>query len=68
MVGECFPLRRHDHSPMKTIAGSILILAAAVLLQPTMENQNRLDEVVLFAGPVFLFGLVLMIGGLRSKS
>ena len=53
---------------MKTIAGSILILAAAVMLQPVVENQNRLDEALVFAGPSLLFGGILLFVGLKSKS
>jgi hypothetical protein len=53
---------------MKTIAGSILVLAAAVLLQPAAEDHNRLDEAIVFAAPVLIFGLVLLVSGLRTKS
>ena len=53
---------------MKTIAGSILILAGAVLLQPAVESSNRFDEAIIFAGPVTILGVILMIVGLKSKS
>jgi formate-dependent nitrite reductase membrane component NrfD len=51
---------------MKAISGSILILAAAVLLQPAVENDNRLDEAIVFAAPFLLVGLFLLFGGQKK--
>lgn len=53
---------------MKTVAGSILVLAAAVLLQPAAGNPNRFDEAIVFAAPVLIFGIALMVVGLKSNS
>jgi hypothetical protein len=53
---------------MKTIAGSILVLAGAVLLQPAARNHHQIDEALVFATPFLLAGIILMIVGLRSDS
>ena len=51
---------------MKAIAGSILMLAGAVLLQPAVENDHLLDEAVPFSAPFLLVGIILLVAGLRS--
>ena len=53
---------------MRTIAGSILILAGAVLLQPAASNHHHLDTALPFAAPVLIVGFVLMIRGLKTNS
>ncbi|QQL44601.1 hypothetical protein [Sulfuriroseicoccus oceanibius] len=53
---------------MKSIAGSILVLAAAILLQPVIENFSRMGEAMLFAVPVLIFAVAYLIAGLRSES
>lgn len=49
---------------MKIIAGSILILAAAILMHPV--DYSRMEAASIFASPVFLFGIVLIILGFKS--
>ena len=52
--------------PMRIISGSILVLAAAVLLQPAIAEKHHFDEAIIFAIPVLLVGVALMISGLKK--
>ena len=61
------PKLNSTQDSMKSIAGSILVLAAAVLLQPAVENSYKFDEAILFAGPVLIVAVFFLIAGLGSK-
>jgi hypothetical protein len=53
---------------MKTISGSILILAAAVIFQPAIVNFAKADEAMVFVAPIFIMGVALLGIGLKTRS
>lgn len=52
---------------MKMISGSIVLLAAAVLWAPAIENTHRMDEAMVFAAPAALLGIVMIVAGLMDS-
>ena len=51
---------------MKTISGSILILAAAIILTPGLQ-EGRLHNAAIFAFPIGIAGAVILAWGLFSE-
>ena len=52
---------------MKMLSGSIILLAAAVLWAPTIENTHKMDEAMIFAAPTALLGIVMIVAGLMDE-
>lgn len=53
---------------MNRITGSILILAAAVLLAPAVDSPHRFDEGLIFGAPVLIAGVIFLVKGARDQS
>jgi|AntAceMinimDraft_14_1070370.scaffolds.fasta_scaffold306147_2 hypothetical protein len=51
---------------MKTIAGSILILAAAIILTPGLQ-EGSLHNAAIFAFPIGIAGTVILLWGLIGE-
>jgi len=52
---------------MRAVSGSILVLAAAILISPGLQNQHRhpcLEAALIFGLPVGIAGLAILVWGL----
>ena len=57
---------------MRSIAGAMLVLAAAIVIVPTIWGDGRIrgdeDALVFFAAVVAIFGLVVIIVDMRRQT